>query len=474
MDASEPMSEDEMVATLAAVSGAEDLEHCRSLLRASGMNLEAAVNVAIGVAPHPDEVRAASDRDGARPDARRPRPRPGPGLVHAGTPPLPGIVALPAAVVKTALGLVAKVVGLGFRIAGGVLGAILPPALARRARALPHAMGGEVDDPEACAEEVAADLRALASDDPRPLPSFRLASHREVLREAQSALKLALVYLHSPDHEDTPEFVRGVLTDPAFVQLATQRFVPWAGDVRKTDAYQLASRLNPSTFPYLALLRQENGRPTLVATVEGAGMSAAELVDVLSNAADAHEAPLREARARRDEAVLARTLREEQDAAFRESLEADARREAANAEAERVAREEAERIAREEAEAEAKREAAEAAERARLATVQKRREEKAAALAARTEPPVDAPGLCKVAVKLPDGSRCERRFLSGDTVGAVFDFVDTLEGAAGAAYSLVSNFPRRVFTRDGDADVTLAEGGLAPQAMLMYQNLDDE
>jgi FAS-associated factor 2 len=87
---------------------------------------------------------------------------------------------------------------------------------------------------------------------------------------------------------------------------------------------------------------------------------------------------------------------------------------------------------------------------------------------------VDAPGLCKVAVKLPDGSRCERRFLSGDTVGAVFDFVDTLEGAAGAAYSLVSNFPRRVFTRDGDADVTLAEGGLAPQAMLMYQNLDDE
>ena len=65
-----------------------------------------------------------------------------------------------------------------------------------------------------------------------------------------------------------------------------------------------------------------------------------------------------------------------------------------------------------------------------------------------------------------------------DTLRDVFDFVDALDGddaaAVGVRYSLVSNFPRRVFGRERDAATTLGDGGLAPQAMLMYRLDDDE
>ena len=79
---------------------------------------------------------------------------------------------------------------------------------------------------------------------------------------------------------------------------------------------------------------------------------------------------------------------------------------------------------------------------------------------------------------LPGGGRRERRFLETDTLRDVFDFVDALDGddaaAVGVRYSLVSNFPRRVFGRERDAATTLGDGGLAPQAMLMYRLDDDE
>ena len=44
----------------------------------------------------------------------------------------------------------------------------------------------------------------------------------------------------------------------------------------------------------------------------------------------------------------------------------------------------------------------------------------------------------------------------------MFDFVDTLEEVDGMEYSLVSNYPRRVFQRAADGGVTLLDGGLHP------------
>jgi hypothetical protein len=75
----------------------------------------------------------------------------------------------------------------------------------------------------------------------------------------------------------------------------------------------------------------------------------------------------------------------------------------------------------------------------------RRREAKARTLVA--EVAADADGACVVAVKLPNGTRRERAFSSSHAVSDVFDFVDTLEEVDGMEYSLVSNYPRRVFQR---------------------------
>lgn len=54
----------------------------------------------------------------------------------------------------------------------------------------------------------------------------------------------------------------------------------------------------------------------------------------------------------------------------------------------------------------------------------------------------------------------------------VYDFVDSLEALTATKYTLASNFPRRVFTPDL-LPLTLAELGLAPQALLFVQPDDN-
>ena len=117
----------------------------------------------------------------------------------------------------------------------------------------------------------------------------------------------------------------------------------------------------------------------------------------------------------------------------------------------------------------AEQEAAEA-EEARLAeltsSIEKRRKEKEVVLGLEPDP---GPTTTTVSVRLPDGSRTQRRFVNSWKVGTLFDFVDTAPSVPALHYSLVSNFPRRVFTRDGDEELTLEEAGLHPQAVLFVQ-----
>lgn len=55
----------------------------------------------------------------------------------------------------------------------------------------------------------------------------------------------------------------------------------------------------------------------------------------------------------------------------------------------------------------------------------------------------------------------------------MLDWVDSREDHDSLRYDLASNFPRRVFTRQRDGAAALKELGLAPQALLFVQPLDD-
>lgn len=183
-------------------------------------------------------------------------------------------------------------------------------------------------------------------------------------------------------------------------------------------------------------------------------------------------------------------LREEQDAAYYESLRADQEK-AEAAERQRREEEEAAAAAAAAAEAEA-RQKAEAAER-----MAQELRWKAASLP--PEPPADDAEAVSLAVRLPAGGRYSRRFRRSDTLQSVFDFVDVqsgtesgaIQGAAGPAaaepaggngaaapairpgsYSLATSYPRRVL-QDGPtaAGMTLAEAGITSKQEALFLEL---
>lgn len=156
--------------------------------------------------------------------------------------------------------------------------------------------------------------------------------------------------------------------------------------------------------------------------------------------------------------VAARSITNETDRAYEESLRAD-REKAAKARAEQVAKEmmEADRAA-EEARVRAEAEAEELA-RTKLA------EEAAEALP--DEPGATDEGVVNIAFKMPDGSRIMRRFLLSHTTKALFSFIDGYEklhadssrlAVEPGTYRLVAQHPRRVI-ENSDAG-TIESAGL--------------
>ena len=168
--------------------------------------------------------------------------------------------------------------------------------------------------------------------------------------------------------------------------------------------------------------------------------------------------------------VAARSITNETDRAYEESLRAD-REKAAKSRAEQVAKEmfEAERAA---AEARASAEA-EAEEFARAKLAQE------AAEALPDEPEATDEGVVNIAFKMPDGSRIMRRFLMSHTAKALFLFIDGYEklhadssrlAVVPGTYRLVAQHPRRVI-ENNDAGTIEGAGLTHKQEALMIDLL---
>ena len=63
--------------------------------------------------------------------------------------------------------------------------------------------------------------------------------------------------------------------------------------------------------------------------------------------------------------------------------------------------------------------------------------------AAPPEPPADAAGVVQLALRLPTGTRLQRRFLASHTVGEVAAFVAAEGGVDMSSHALATSFPRR-------------------------------
>mmetsp|Transcript_39451 Transcript_39451/g.63964 ORF Transcript_39451/g.63964 Transcript_39451/m.63964 type:complete len:453 (+) Transcript_39451:29-1387(+) len=287
-------------------------------------------------------------------------------------------------------------------------------------------------------------------------PPFLPCSYDGAVEQAKREFRFLIIYLHSEMHSDTDKFCRETLCSENLVDFISSNFLIWGGSINEPEAYQLSSKLTASTYPFLAVLGVIQNQIKPLKKIEGP-KTVEELMTIFTQTMEQWGPHLDASRIEFEERDRDRRIREEQDRAYQESLEADRQRE--RKAQEDAAREEQERLeaeresARQEADAEAKRQA---------------RAHKQLLLESKVEPD-KGPGVIQILFRIPNGSRLSRRFRASDRLQEVFDFVDCQDLGIDNI-GLASNFPKRTFTANSnDANLTLDSAGLQGQCMLFVQ-----
>lgn len=262
-----------------AITGLEDADLCTEILQAHGWDLELAIS-SFTSSDHDASSSAAvdggnnhdhdHDHDNAAvtPDYQ---PR---GIVDdtelvmrddGGGNQGPGvawrIITLPISIVSGSLGLVSGAIGLGIWAAGGVLSYSFGMLGFRSGRG-----GGSADSSSAsrlvsvssaageAMEFVALFDRDYWSNNNAFKIDFVVEGFMDALQRSRSSFKLLFVYLHSPDHPDTPVFCDGTLCNEAVVAFVNENFVSWGGSIRSSEGFKMSNSLKASRFPFCAVV----------------------------------------------------------------------------------------------------------------------------------------------------------------------------------------------------------------------------
>ncbi|CAO0791138.1 unnamed protein product [Mucor circinelloides] len=159
---------------------------------------------------------------------------------------------------------------------------------------------------------------------------FSEGGYTQALKAAKHELKYMLVILCSEEHDDNDTFCRETLTDVELLDFLRQnQVICWAGNVRYTEAYQVSNTLQATTYPFLAIiaLQQTNGvsKMSVIDRIEGP-ISASSIIRRFDSVIVRIGHSLDHLRAERAQREAERRLRQEQDQAYRESLNADQRK----------------------------------------------------------------------------------------------------------------------------------------------------
>ncbi|KAI0073854.1 hypothetical protein K474DRAFT_1666141 [Panus rudis PR-1116 ss-1] len=316
--------------------------------------------------------------------------------------------------------------------------------------------------------------KGVDEDGERVLPDFFIGSYEEFARACarDTDPRIGCVIIVSEEHDDVPEFKRSTLTDPTFVRLMHENnFLVWGGDIRDRDAWSASQKLQATTYPFVAFIALQprrgpstrtSGPPPSTLTIlsrhqgpsipRGSAPTSAEtLVTHLKESLLPRVQPfltrVREQVAEREnirtmeqaQRERERALRAEQDRAFQESQRRDKERiEARIAEEKRLAEEKRrtqEREMREKLEAERREKERQEWEAKRMVW---RRWGRRHLLPREPRPGVVEPARGKtirVGVRMPDGKRGVRFFGEGDSLTALYAFVDTLFIPSGPEFS---------------------------------------
>eukprot|EP01122_Echinamoeba_exundans_P017047 TRINITY_DN8845_c0_g1_i1.p1 TRINITY_DN8845_c0_g1~~TRINITY_DN8845_c0_g1_i1.p1 ORF type:complete len:514 (-),score=116.89 TRINITY_DN8845_c0_g1_i1:22-1563(-) len=320
-------------------------------------------------------------------------------------------------------------------------------------------------------------------------PQFVCDAFTDALATAKELLRPIVVNLQSPAI-GCVDFNSLVLTSAPLAQVLSENFLFWVGfvhDTHKVEAQRalaMALRSHPSVqenaakfgeqlleFPVTIVIGHIDGSPTVMEVVQGM-VPADELIAKLYGVMDTLAASQEKARQQRARSAQQRTLIEEQDSAYKESLRRDAEKARIKEETERAAKEASDK----------KMNILSSARRAALAKMDTLAPEPAAGVPAGT-----------VAIRLPDGSKIQRKFDASRPLMDVFDYVEAtiaqrlqdetyLDDTTSfdsadpkpwsiQSYGLMMNFPKKTLTLQ-DGQKTLKELGLAPgQSLLHLQDI---
>jgi FAS-associated factor 2 len=285
------------------------------------------------------------------------------------------------------------------------------------------------------------------------IPFFE-GSLEDAQRTAVETAKYLVLYLHSPQHENTEQYLREVLGADEIIALLSENCILCGVSVTERRGHQLAKELGAHAFPFVAALfrrkvilrlqgyhtRETFRQEWRLCTEDWDAFLAQEISLVAEREARerarvAEEVAATEMEAA-DRAILEELQRKEE--AERTAAAAQAAAEAERAKAEERGREERERQAAEEAQQRAL-----AAQRLK----QKEAAKEQASGLLHDEPAASVPAdqTVQISVRCPSGKQHSRRFLRSDLVDQLSLFVLTLDELADAtdvsAVHFVTGFP---------------------------------
>ena len=88
----------------------------------------------------------------------------------------------------------------------------------------------------------------------RNFPILFEGPYGEAAKKSKEEYKHLVVYIHSPNHEDSDRFVREVLCHEHVVSYLNENTVFWSGSISTNEPYQLSGMLKATSFPYMCMM----------------------------------------------------------------------------------------------------------------------------------------------------------------------------------------------------------------------------
>lgn len=233
------------IAQFQAITGLQDADLCTEILSAHGWNLEQAIS----------SITSTSDSDHINPPTTTVATEQTGFIADEGTGP-PGLawqlITLPISIVSGSLGLVSGAVGLGLWIVGGVLSYSL--SMIGLTNSDRSSSNNRLVSVSTAASEAMDFVSQFENEYGDRHPEFVSEGFMDALERSRREFKLLFVYLHSPDHIDTPRFCEGTLCSEVLSAFVNENFVAWGGSIRASEGFKMSNSLKASRFPFCAVV----------------------------------------------------------------------------------------------------------------------------------------------------------------------------------------------------------------------------